>query len=89
MAEHQGPVTHPIHKWESEMKGLDWSKGLTKQDVLNQIPAIDKSYFDKCPAGKSFNSYQEFWDCVKPEMTGPGANISPGTRGSPPNSGRG
>lgn len=77
-----GPVKHNVHEFEQELRGLNYSGGLTKEQISQKLPNIDKSYFDKCPANQQFHSFDELWNCVKPEMTGPEAGYSPGSRPS-------
>jgi hypothetical protein len=73
-------VPHPSHVFHAELSALDWSKGLTKRDVMQQLPNIDSSYFERVPENQTFHSEAEFWKYLEPMVTGPQASIPPSER---------
>lgn len=59
MPQHTG---HPFEQYRRDLEGLNWSQGMTKDDIMSKCPNCPRELFQSIPSNYRFNSFQEFWN---------------------------
>ncbi len=55
-----------VDRYRKEFEDLDWSKGLTKNDLMMQCVECPADLLETIPANRRFNSFDEFWQFFAP-----------------------
>jgi hypothetical protein len=63
-----------VDRYRKEFEGLDWSKGLTKNDLMMQCVECPSDMLEIIPANRRFSSFEEFWQFFSPAETPSKAN---------------
>jgi hypothetical protein len=53
-------------RYRKEFQSLDWSKGLTKNDLMMQCTECPADLLETIPANRKFASFEEFWQFFAP-----------------------
>jgi hypothetical protein len=53
-----------MERYRQELERLDWSKGITKQDLMNRFPNVPQNYWDLIPANRTFTNFNDFWNFI-------------------------
>jgi hypothetical protein len=58
-----------VDRYRKEFESLDWSQGLTKNDLMMQCAECPSDLLDIIPANRKFTSFEEFWAFFSPSKT--------------------
>ena len=59
-----------IEQFRPQLERLDWSKGLTKDQIMQQVGSLPMGFLDRIPANKTFYSFNDFWREMQSMSTG-------------------
>jgi hypothetical protein len=54
-------VQSAIEQFRPQLERLDWSKGLTKDQIMQQVGSLPMGMLDRIPGNKTFYSFNDFW----------------------------
>ena len=55
-----------VDRYRKEFEGFDWSKGLSKNDLMMQCVECPPDLLESIPANRKFTSFEEFWTFFSP-----------------------
>ena len=55
-----------VDRYRKEFESLDWSRGLTKNDLMMQCTECPADLLETIPANRKFTSFDEFWQFFAP-----------------------
>ncbi len=61
-----------LEPYREILRGLNWSRGLTVEDIRRQCPTCPSHLFQNIPPGERFYSYEDFERRVRQIMGVPG-----------------
>jgi hypothetical protein len=59
-----------MERYRSELERLDWSKGISKNDLMNRFPNVPQNFWDLIPSNRTFTSFNEFWNFLSTATAG-------------------
>ena len=66
-----------IEQFRPQLERLDWSKGLTKDQIMQQVGSLPMGMMDRIPSNKTFYSFNDFWREMQSMSTGFGQGTRP------------
>ncbi len=50
------------NQYRRDFENLDWSKGYTRDELMNRFPNIPHNWWDSFPSNQRFHSFNDFWN---------------------------
>ena len=63
-------MANNVDRYRKEFASFDWSKGLTKNDLMMLCIECPSDLLATIPANRKFTSFDEFWRFFSPSSAG-------------------